>query len=136
MKNIYNHASRAINRIDCALHQCVRVIPVPAGMLKLGMLLSQKLSGTICYNVKILNYMFSALITSQNSQQKKHTILGAKIRGKLSGPESYKATKIICLSLGLVLSFGQVEFNDSISNIESKCYEKDGLNFYDSTGAQ
>jgi len=36
MKNVYNHASRAINRINCALYQCVRVIPVPAWMLKLG----------------------------------------------------------------------------------------------------
>jgi len=36
MKNVYNHASRPINRIDCALYQCVRVIPVPAWMLKLG----------------------------------------------------------------------------------------------------
>jgi len=36
MKNAYNHASRPINRIDCALYQCVRVIPVPAWMLKLG----------------------------------------------------------------------------------------------------
>ena len=38
MKTVYNHASRAINRIDCALHQCVRVIPVPAWMLKRGSL--------------------------------------------------------------------------------------------------
>jgi len=36
MKNVYNHASGAIKGIDCALHQCVRVISVPAWMLKLG----------------------------------------------------------------------------------------------------
>jgi len=36
MKNVYNHASRAIKWTDCALHQCVRVVPVPARMLKLG----------------------------------------------------------------------------------------------------
>jgi len=40
MKNEYNHASGAINRIDCALHQCVRVVPVPARMLKLSIQLS------------------------------------------------------------------------------------------------
>jgi len=36
MKNVYNHASGAIKGINCALHQCVRVVPVPAWMLKLG----------------------------------------------------------------------------------------------------
>jgi len=36
MKNVHNHASRAIKGIGCALYQCVRVIPVPAWMLKLG----------------------------------------------------------------------------------------------------
>jgi len=36
MKNVYNHASGAIKGVDCALHQCVRVVPVPARMLKLG----------------------------------------------------------------------------------------------------
>jgi len=36
MKNVYNHASRAIKEMDCALYQCVRVVPVPARMLKLG----------------------------------------------------------------------------------------------------
>ena len=36
MENVYNHASRPINGIGCALYQCVRVIPVPAWMLKLG----------------------------------------------------------------------------------------------------
>jgi len=43
MKNVYNHASRAINRIDCALHQCVRVIPVPAWMLKLGKTVNKRM---------------------------------------------------------------------------------------------
>jgi len=36
MKNVYNHTSRPIKGIGCALYQCVRVIPVPAWMLKLG----------------------------------------------------------------------------------------------------
>jgi len=38
MKNVYNHASGAEKGIDCALHQCVTIIPVPAWMLKLGTL--------------------------------------------------------------------------------------------------
>jgi len=36
MKNVCNHVSGAIKWIGCALYQCVRVIPVPAWMLKLG----------------------------------------------------------------------------------------------------
>jgi len=36
MKNVYNHASGAIKGTDCALHKCVRVVPVPARTLKLG----------------------------------------------------------------------------------------------------
>jgi len=36
MKNVYNHASGAIKGTDCALHQYVRVIPLPAWMLKVG----------------------------------------------------------------------------------------------------
>jgi len=36
MENVYNHASRAIKGTDCALHQCVRAVPVLARTLKLG----------------------------------------------------------------------------------------------------
>jgi len=45
MKNVYNHASRPINEIYCALYQCVRVVPVPAWLLKLGTTLAFICSG-------------------------------------------------------------------------------------------
>ena len=65
MKNVYNHASRPINRIDCALYQCVRVIPVPAWMLKLGIT-----------SEKILSYLsqtmqFGVLLGHSYSHEKK-----------------------------------------------------------------
>jgi len=40
MKNVYNHTSGAEKGIDCALHQCVSVVPVPAWMLKLGIVVT------------------------------------------------------------------------------------------------
>jgi len=46
MKNVYNYASRAIKGTDCALHQCVRVIPVPARVLKLGIAVSEDFTKT------------------------------------------------------------------------------------------
>jgi len=53
MKNVYNHESRAINRIDCALYQCVRDIPVPAWMLKLG-------SEPVCFVWKSAPHLLSS----------------------------------------------------------------------------
>ena len=78
MKNVYNHASRAINRISCALYQCVRVIPVPAWMLKLGTLQAQLQAvsshSVTCYlgqetNAHLFTASFQVIVESKVSPQ-------------------------------------------------------------------
>jgi len=68
MENVYNHASGAIKRTDCALHQCVRVIPVPAWMLKLGThfkVLQEKSEESDCTLFYTVAYIYSPVCIMQ-----------------------------------------------------------------------
>jgi len=64
MKNVYNHTSGIIKGTNCALHQCVRVVPVPARMLKLGTMASDIHTGL--HKAKSASTVFHPAHTAMN----------------------------------------------------------------------
>jgi len=80
MKNVYNHASSPINRIDCALYQCVRVIAVPAWMLKLGNMVLESLLNS---STTTSNDPSIALYSVPNSQTQLSVPLFPKLACKI-----------------------------------------------------